>query len=45
MQLLQQEVGLQDNEERKPMCAKPAPMILGMEMALQRSFDHKCELR
>jgi hypothetical protein len=31
--------------EMKPMYAKPAPMILGMELALQLSFDRKCDLR
>jgi hypothetical protein len=44
-QLLQKQVGLQGNEETKPMCAKPVPMILGMEVALQLSFDQKCVLR
>jgi len=45
MQLLQKQVGLQGNEEMKPMCAKPAPIILGMEVALLLSFDQKCVLR
>jgi hypothetical protein len=30
---VQKLVGLQGNEEKKPICAKPAPMILGMEVA------------
>jgi len=45
MQLLQKQVGLQGNEEMKPMCAKPVPIILGMEVALLLSFDQKCVLR
>jgi len=44
-QLLQKQVSLQGNEETKPMCAKPVPMILGMEVALQISFGRKCDLR
>ena len=27
------------------MCGKPAPIILGMEVALLLSFDQKCVLR
>jgi len=44
-QLLRKQVGLQGNEETKPMCARTAPMILGMEVVLQLSFDQKCALR
>ena len=44
-QLLHKHVGLQGIEEMKPMYAKPAPMILGTELALQLSFVRKCDLR
>jgi hypothetical protein len=44
MHILQKVFGLQGNEEREPMCAKLAPIILGMIVALQHTFDHKCEL-
>ena len=43
--LLRKQVGLQGNKEMKPMCAKPAPIILGMEVALLLSFDQKCVSR
>ena len=44
-QLLRKLVGFQGNEETKPICAKTAPMILWMEVALQLSFDRTCNLR
>jgi hypothetical protein len=44
-QLLRKQIGLQGNEETKLMYAKPAPMILGMDVALQLRFVRKCDLR
>jgi hypothetical protein len=45
MPLLQKQVDLQGNEEMKPMYAKPAPIILGMKVAMKLSFDKNCDLR
>jgi hypothetical protein len=39
------QVGLQRTEEMKLMYGEAAPMILGMETAMQLSFDRNCDLR
>jgi gem associated protein 8 len=39
------QIGLQRTEEMKVMYGEAAPMILGMETAMQLSFDRNCDLR
>jgi gem associated protein 8 len=43
--LPRQQVGLQRTQEMKLMYGEAAPMILGMETAMQLSFDRNCDLR
>jgi gem associated protein 8 len=39
------QIGLQRTEEMKLMYGEAAPMILGMETAVQLSFDRNCDLK
>lgn len=39
------QIGLQRTEEMKLMYGEAAPMILGMETAMQLSFDRNCDLK
>jgi gem associated protein 8 len=41
----QKQVGLQRTQAMKLMYGEAAPMILGMETAMQLSFDRNCDLR
>lgn len=43
--LPRKQVGLQRTREMQLMYGKAAPMILGMETAMQLSFDRNCDLR
>jgi hypothetical protein len=39
------QIGLRRTKEMKLMYGEAAPMILGMETAMQLSFDRSCDLR
>lgn len=43
--LPRKQVGLQRTQEMQLMYGKASPMILGMETAMQLSFDRNCDLR